>query len=131
MSAAILSHEKFAAAPPAGRAVTAPAVAPSPAGMAPAGDAPPLRRHTPRVEKYGDDIAAFFRAAIPMVFGLGIFVVVGMFRLMGTPFLGVTWLVAAFFAIGRTAKVLFLVSAAIEAALVLMAAVHLLTHMSR
>ena len=76
MSAAILSHEKFDAAPPAGSAVTAPAVAPSPAGMAPAGDAPPLRRHTPLVEKYGDDIAAFFRAAIPMVFGLGIFVVV-------------------------------------------------------
>jgi nitrate/nitrite transport system permease protein len=76
MSAAILSHEKFAGTPPAGSAVTAPAVAPSPAGMAPAGDAPPLRRHTPLVEKYGDDIAAFFRAAIPMVFGLGIFVVV-------------------------------------------------------
>ena len=75
MSAAILSHVKFAGAPPVGNAVTPAAKAPSP-GAAPADDAPPARRHTPLVEKYGDDIVAFLRAAIPVVFGLGLFVVV-------------------------------------------------------
>jgi nitrate/nitrite transport system permease protein len=71
MTAAILKHEKFGAPPPAVAAVAAAPVAPA----APAG-APPARRHTPLVEKYGDDIAAFFRTVLPVVFGLALFVAV-------------------------------------------------------
>ena len=72
MTAAILKHEKFGSAPPV-VAATAPVVAVAPAAGA---DAPPARRHVPLVEKYGDEIAGFFRAAIPVVFGLAMFVAI-------------------------------------------------------
>ena len=49
------------------------------AGRAPAAEPaelpPPVRRHTPLVERYGDEIAEFFRQLIPVVFGLALFVV--------------------------------------------------------
>ena len=68
MSAAILRHEKFAveasAAPAAAAAVTAETVELP----------PPVRRHTPLVERYRDEIANFFRQLIPVLFGLGLFV---------------------------------------------------------
>ncbi len=73
MTAAILKHEKFGTALPA--AAPAVVVAP-PAPAAGDDDAPPVRRQTPLVEKYGDEIAAFFRAAIPVVFGLAMFAAV-------------------------------------------------------
>jgi len=37
---------------------------------------PPVRRHTPLVERYGQDIADFFRKVIPIVFGIALFVAV-------------------------------------------------------
>ena len=73
MTAAILKHEKFGTALPA----AAPAVVVAPLAPAVADDdAPPVRRHTPLVEKYGDEIPAFFRAGIPVVFGLAMFAAV-------------------------------------------------------
>ena len=72
MTAAILKHEKFGSAPPVVTAA-APVVAVAPAA---GDDAPPSRRRVPLVEKYGDEIAAFFRAAIPVVFGLAMFVAI-------------------------------------------------------
>jgi nitrate/nitrite transport system permease protein len=73
MSAAILKHEKFGHVP--APAATEPVAAVRVPPAAPADDAaPPARRHTPLVEKYGDDIAAFFRQAIPVFFGLALFV---------------------------------------------------------
>jgi nitrate/nitrite transport system permease protein len=73
MTAAILKHEKFGTALPA--AATAVVVAP-PAPAAADDDAPPVRRRTPLVEKYRDEIAGFFRAMIPVVFGLAMFAAV-------------------------------------------------------
>ena len=78
MTAAILSHEKFAVAPPAGASAmhaAKPPAAPATMPASAADDAPP-RRRTPLVERYGDDIAAFLRNAIPVVFGLALFVFV-------------------------------------------------------
>ena len=72
MTAAILKHEKFGSAPPVVTAA-APVVAVAPAA---GDDAPPARRHVPLVEKYGDEIAGFFRSAIPVVFGLAMFVAI-------------------------------------------------------
>ena len=72
MTATILKHEKFGATPPA----AATAVAVAPAAPAASDDAPPVRRHVPLVEKYGDEIAGFFRAAIPVFFGLAMFVAI-------------------------------------------------------
>jgi nitrate/nitrite transport system permease protein len=37
---------------------------------------PPVRRHTPLVERYREEIADFFRRLIPVVFGLALFVAV-------------------------------------------------------
>ena len=80
MTATILKHEKFDAVPPlVTGAAKVPAVAAVPVALgAPAAsdDAPPARRHVPLVEKYGDEIAGFFRAAIPVVFGLAMFVAI-------------------------------------------------------
>jgi nitrate/nitrite transport system permease protein len=75
MTAAILKHEKFGTAQPVAAAAAA-AVAVAPAAPAAGDDAPPARRHVPLVEKYGDEIAGFFRAAIPVVFGLAMFVAI-------------------------------------------------------
>jgi nitrate/nitrite transport system permease protein len=78
MSAAILTHEKFVNEPPAAAPapVMAPTVVPAAAEPAePAESALPVRRHTPLVERYGDEIAEFFRHLIPVVFGLALFVV--------------------------------------------------------
>ena len=72
MTATILKHEKFGVTPP----TAATAVAVAPAAPAASDDAPPARRHVPLVEKYGDEIAGFFRAAIPVVFGLAMFVAI-------------------------------------------------------
>jgi nitrate/nitrite transport system permease protein len=81
MSATILKHEKFGLAPPLPEQSAKDPVAAAPVSeVAPVAtvddDVPSPRRHTPLVEKYGDDIAAFFRQAIPVVFGLALFVVV-------------------------------------------------------
>jgi nitrate/nitrite transport system permease protein len=72
MTATILKHEKFGATPP----TAATAVAGAPAAPAASDDAPPARRHVPLVEKYGDEIAGFFRDAIPVFFGLAMFVAI-------------------------------------------------------
>jgi len=72
MTATILKHEKFGVTPP----TAATAVAVAPAAPAAIDDAPPARRHVPLVEKYGDEIAGFFRAAIPVFFGLAMFVAI-------------------------------------------------------
>ena len=71
MSAAILVHEKFRSEAPAA-AVNAPAAAPQPEPA----ELPLARRHTPLIERYGSDIAEFFRQVIPVVFGLALFVAV-------------------------------------------------------
>jgi nitrate/nitrite transport system permease protein len=70
MGAAILKHQKFGAestAQSAGTpiAVPAPEVVDLP---------PPVRRHTPLVERYRDEIAEFLRLAIPVVFGIALFI---------------------------------------------------------
>ena len=76
MSAAILTHEKFVNEAPPPPPVMAPAAVPVAAEPAePAESALPVRRHTPLVERYGDEIAEFFRHLIPVVFGLALFVV--------------------------------------------------------
>jgi len=79
MSAAILTHGKFTMETPAPAPVMAPAVVPAAAEPAepaePAELLLPVRRHTPLVERYGDEIAEFFRQLIPIVFGLALFVV--------------------------------------------------------
>ncbi len=68
MTAAILKHEKFGGMP---ISVAMPAAE----KQAPAADeSPPVRRHTPLVEKYRDEIVEFIRATIPVVFGLALFV---------------------------------------------------------
>ena len=72
MTATILKHEKFGVTP----LTAATAVAVAPAVPAASDDAPPVRRHVPLVEKYGDEIAGFFRDAIPVVFGLAMFVAI-------------------------------------------------------
>jgi len=77
MSAAILTHGKFTMETPAQAPVMAPAAVPAAAEPAePAESTLPVRRHTPLVERYGDEIAEFFRQLIPVVFGLALFVVV-------------------------------------------------------
>ena len=58
-------------APPA--ADYAPAVVPQPEVVE---LPPPVRRRTPFVERYGAEIAEFFRKVIPIVFGLALFVVI-------------------------------------------------------
>ena len=76
MSAAILTHGKFTMETPAQAPVMAPAAVPAAAEPAePAESTLPVRRHTPLVERYGDEIAEFFRQLIPVVFGLALFVV--------------------------------------------------------
>ena len=76
MSAAILTHGKFTMETPAPLPVMAPAVVPAAEEPAEAvALPPPMRRHTPLVERYGDEIAEFFRQLIPVVFGLALFVV--------------------------------------------------------
>ena len=70
MGAAVLTHQKFANDPPA-PAMPAVAAAPAVADLP-----PPVRRHTPLVERYGADIAEFFRRLIPVLFGLALFVAV-------------------------------------------------------
>jgi len=72
MTATILKHEKFGVTP----LTAATAVAVAPAVPAASDDAPPARRHVPLVEKYGDEIAGFFRDAIPVFFGLAMFVAI-------------------------------------------------------
>ena len=72
MAATILKHEKFGVTPP----TAATAVAVAPAAPAASDDAPPVRRRLPLVEKYGDEIAGFFRDAIPVFFGLAMFVAI-------------------------------------------------------
>jgi nitrate/nitrite transport system permease protein len=72
MSAAILTHQTFndvksVPANAASAAAPQPGIAELP---------PPVRRHTPLVERYGADIAEFFRNVIPIVFGLALFVAV-------------------------------------------------------
>ena len=37
---------------------------------------PPVRRHTPLVERYGTEIGEFFRKTIPVIFGLALFITV-------------------------------------------------------
>src|SRR5258705_3899591 len=71
MSAAILTHGKFTMEAPAPAPVMAPVAAPA---AEPAELPPPVRRHTPLVERYGDEIAEFFRQLIPVVFGVALFV---------------------------------------------------------
>src|SRR3954470_21404141 len=69
MTAAILLHQKFSAA-------SQHATFSSPSGAAETGVVelpPPVRRHTPLVERYGQDIADFFRKVIPIVFGIALF----------------------------------------------------------
>ncbi|HEV7821602.1 MAG TPA: nitrate ABC transporter, permease protein, partial [Burkholderiales bacterium] len=71
MSAAILTHGKFtneAAAPVIAPAVTAPAER--------VDLPPPVRRRTPLVERYREEIADFMRQLIPVVFGLALFIAV-------------------------------------------------------
>ena len=79
MSAAILTHGKFAMEAPAPAPVISPAAMPAvtePAEPAEPAERPvPVRRQTPLVERYGDEIAEFFRQLIPIVFGLVLFVV--------------------------------------------------------
>jgi nitrate/nitrite transport system permease protein len=76
MSAAILTHGKFTMETPAPAPVMAPAVVPAAEEPAEAAALPPpMRRHTPLVERYGDEIVEFFRQLIPVVFGLALFVV--------------------------------------------------------
>ena len=70
MSAAILTHGKFVSEAPA--PATAPVAVPA---AEPAALPPPVRRRTPLVERYGEEIAEFFRQLIPVVFGLALFVV--------------------------------------------------------
>ena len=72
MTATILKHEKFGVTP----LTAATAVAVAPAVPAASDDAPPAHRHVPLVEKYGDAIAGFFRDAIPVFFGLAMFVAI-------------------------------------------------------
>src|SRR3954465_7155530 len=69
MSAAILRRGNFAPEP----------IAPPPAAVASSPAEPvelpaPVRRHTPLVERYREEIADFFRLLIPVVFGLALFV---------------------------------------------------------
>src|SRR5258707_1777046 len=56
---------------PAPAPVMAPVAAPA---AEPAELPPPVRRHTPLVERYREEIAEFFRELIPVVFGLALFV---------------------------------------------------------
>ena len=70
MSAAILMRQKFGSETPAANAPVI-AEAPDIVDMP-----PPVRRHTPLVERYRTEITEFFRAVIPMVFGLALFVAV-------------------------------------------------------
>ena len=69
MSAAILTHGKFGGETPA--ATAAPVAAPAPEVI---DLPPPVRRHTPLIERYRDEIAGFFRQVIPMLFGIALFV---------------------------------------------------------
>ncbi len=72
MSAALLTHQAFKNDAPAVAArTTAPVTQPEVAELQ-----PPVRRRTPLVERFGVEIAAFFRQVIPVVFGLALFVVV-------------------------------------------------------
>jgi len=76
MSAAILTHGKFTMEAPVPALVMAPAAVPAVAEPAEPAERPaPVRRQTPLVERYGDEIAEFFRQLIPVVFGLALFVV--------------------------------------------------------
>lgn len=69
MSAAILRHEKFLS-----EAAATPAI-PAVAAVAERVELPPpVRRRAPLVERYREEIAEFFRALIPVVFGLALFV---------------------------------------------------------
>ena len=73
MRAAILTHQNFSSGAPAASATVIAAPPPPPEVV---DLPPPVRRHTPLVERYGDDIAEFFRQLIPIVFGIALFVVV-------------------------------------------------------
>ena len=79
MTAAILKREMFGSPSlvSVGSAPVTAAIAPAVTKRAPAADdAPPVRRHTPLVELYREEIAEFLRRAIPVAFGLALFVVV-------------------------------------------------------
>ena len=67
MSAAILTHQTFREDRPAvaaNRVTASPEVVDLP---------PPVRRHTPLVERYGADIAEVCRKVIPVVLGLAVY----------------------------------------------------------
>lgn len=66
-------REKFSNGAPVA-AVNAPAATPPQPELAEL--PPPVRRQTPLLERYGSDIAEFFRQIIPVVFGLALFVAV-------------------------------------------------------
>ena len=71
MSAALMTHQAFKSKASAVAAITLPTMAQPEVTELP----PPVRRHTPLVERYGAEITAFFRHVIPVVFGLALFVV--------------------------------------------------------
>src|SRR4051812_2494768 len=71
MSAAILTHGKFT------NEAAAPVIAPVAATTAERIDLPPpVRRRTPLVERYREEIADFLRQLIPVVFGLALFIAI-------------------------------------------------------
>ena len=72
MNAAILTHQTFREDRPAVAANRATVTTPPEVVDLP----PPVRRHTPLVERYGTDIAEVCRKVIPVVLGLALFIAI-------------------------------------------------------